>query len=410
MKLVVTGATGYVGQRLVRRALAAGHTVVAATRRAPEPAVAWTPFDLMEPGTLAPLEGADAILHLAAATGDAAVDEAAELRAALALLDAARGASARLVFVSSQTARADAPTPYGRSKWRIEQALLPAGAAVVRPGQVYGGPARGLFGTLVQAVRRLPVLPAFLPAPTVQPVHVDDLAEALLRCAADASLAGRVLCIGEPGPVSFTRFLQAIARGRLHRSRPLLPVPAALVRLAARVLPAPPLQRLASLFELRPMPRAAEDLERLGLTLRPLASGMAASGSDRRRHLLLEARAMLHYVLRQRPAPALLRRHVRCVEALHGGAPLGLAGAALCALGVGVREGQEAGVELRPRLDAAVAIAEASPQGAPRFLPTHGSAGPVRAVLRMARGTLFEAAVRLLRALAGPAAARRRTP
>lgn len=400
MKLLVTGATGYVGQRLVRRALAAGHTVVAATRRAPGLPVPWTKFDLDAPVPFAGPVTADAIVHLAAATGDETVDAPAELRAALALLEAARAASARLVFVSSQTARADAPTAYGRSKWQIEQALLPAGAVVVRPGQVYGGPERGLFGTLVQAVRRLPVLPAFIPAPGVQPVHVDDLAEALLRCAADPGLEGRVLCIGEPAPVSFTRFLQAIAQGRLHRGRVLLPVPALLVRLAARVVPAPPLKRLASLFELRPMP-SAPDLERLGLALRPLASGMARSGRARRQ-LLREAHALLQYVLRARPAPALLRRHARCVEALHGGAPLGLRPPFLGPLGVALLEGGAAGSDLRRRLDAAVALAEASPQGAPRFLPAQGSAGCARALLRMARGSLFEAAVRVLRATAAP--------
>jgi len=36
---------------------------------------------------------------------------------------------------------------------------------------------RGLFGTLVKVVRRLPLLPTFLPAPKIQPIHVDDLAE-----------------------------------------------------------------------------------------------------------------------------------------------------------------------------------------------------------------------------------------
>src|SRR5690606_18848395 len=98
-----------------------------------------------------------------------------EIHAASALLSATTALKARFIFVSSQTAQAGAPTQYGRTKHSIEQLVLESGGIVIRPGMVYGGPSLGLNGTLSRLVRKLPVLPAFLPSPRVQPVHVDDL-------------------------------------------------------------------------------------------------------------------------------------------------------------------------------------------------------------------------------------------
>ncbi len=413
MNIAVTGGTGYVGERLIDAALRDGHSVVSLSRRpAGQHAVAWLPYDLGDEGAMGIASGTHAIFHLAARTHDAQGDAFIEVEAARRLAAAAVEVGARFVFVSSQSAREDAPTPYGRIKWQIERVTLDAGGVVVRPGQVYGGKERALFGTMCTLVRRLPVLPMFLPDPVVQPVHVDDLAAALL-----ASLSqppATVLCVGSPEGVGFSRFLQAIARERVRRWRPLVPVPAAGVRWAASLLGSRRaarlgLDRLVSLFAL-PSMSTQRDLGQLGVTLRGLDVGMSRSGSGRRL-LLRESHCLLSYVLREHPASCLMRRYVRAIEALRAGRALALPRAfmripALFGLldggdGMGLR------TEIAWRLDAATMLAEASPQGARRCLGLGRRHGAAAAVARMARSLVTEslrraasAALRILLTLA----------
>lgn len=378
MKLLITGATGYIGRRLVASALKRGHEVVISGRRRPEGTdLEWMHFDLSDPRPIDLPEGLTAVVHLAVATSPDAETVRSEVAAADSLLDATARAGVPTLFVSSQTARSDAPTAYGRNKWQIEQSVLAQGGWVVRPGQVYGGREAGLFGVLVNVVRRLPVLPAFVPAPRVQPVHVDDLVSALLSCLERRPAPG-IFQIAQPAPVTFTAFLAAIAHGRVRRSRMFIPIPVLAVRAVLKAL-GPQLSRrigldrLLSLFALPPM-RTETDLDQLGVKPRPLVSGMARSGSSRRRWLIQEGQAILTYVLREQPGCQLIRRYVRSVEKLRSVGPLDLPSWSLRfppLLGL-LEGGASLELGLRPelawRLNAAVTLAEATPQGARRFL------------------------------------------
>src|SRR5215468_1486871 len=219
--VLVTGATGHVGARLLRRLEMAGIGWTALTRTTPT----WTrgrhvPFSFGHPldvGALG-LGHADAIIHLAASTGVEPADVAAEVHGAETL-------GARLVFASSQTAAADAPTGYGRLKWRIEQLVEAGGGVSARIGQIYGGPEKGLFGTLCAFVRKLPTLPRFVPDAPVQPIHVDDVADALIAIAFHAGPAEKRYELGSPQPLGFSEFLAILARNRLRRRRVFVPVP-----------------------------------------------------------------------------------------------------------------------------------------------------------------------------------------
>ena len=388
MKLVITGLSGYIGERLAAHALGCGHVVVAASRRLPVvSSYSWIQYEL---DSRAPVElprGTTAVIHLAANTSSVLVgmDDEYEVSAARALIAASQQSKAKLVFVSSQTARSDAPTVYGRTKWRIEQDVLAAGGWVVRPGQVYGGIERGLFGAMVGTVRRLPILPAFLPTPKVQPIHVDDLVEGLLRIVERDDVPSGVLCLASPQPVPFAQFLLSIAENRVRRQRLLAPVPSPLIKLMGACLP-PRLksrfgiEKLNSLFGL-PVMDTASDLQRLGLSLRPLHSGMHPSGDDRRRRLIAEGKALLIYVLKVYPGSALVRRYVRAIEQLREGKPLNLPAWVLrrpvtvALLDDRAFAATIKGAELIWRVHAATALAEASVQGAGRFLGVGQSVG-----------------------------------
>jgi len=379
--LVVTGATGYVGRALVRAAQKRGIRIVAASRRRPATPAEWIRYDLADAVDPAILPDGATLVHLAAETrASSEATDTIEIDAAMRLVEASRVRRSRIIFVSSQAARKDAPTRYGRIKWRIESLVLGAGGSVVRPGLVYGGAPGGVFADLLQLVQRMPLLPALWPAPHVQPIHVDDLAAALIAIAERSDAGAHAYNLGAAVPITFTAFLRVLARMRLRRLRPGVPVPFACVNAAMAVArlfgrSVDP-DRVRSLREL-PVMHTAADMAALDVVLRPLRSGMCASGDDRRRQLLREAHALLGYVLRERPGSSVCRRYVRAVERMRGAQPLALPRTLTCwplllAL-VDRREDTAENVELQWRLDAAVVLAEATPAGARRLLPRRES-------------------------------------
>lgn len=387
MKFVITGASGYIGRRLTRRAMSAGHEVIAASRRPIFSATSWLLYDLDKSDAFHVPRGTDVVVHLAIDKSRSKNHGVDEIRAAQSLIAAANRAGARFLFVSSQTACPDAPTPYGRVKWQIEQVVLASGGWVIRPGQVYGGEARGVFGELVGIVSRFPVLPAFFPSPNVQPIHIDDLVRGLMLVAEGGRIPSGVVCLATPTPVAFDDFLATIARARIRRSRWFVPVPLFMAHLAMRLLGddfGGRLMKLRSLIELKSM-ETSEDIQRLGLSMRPLRAGMYPSGDDRRRRLLREGWALMAYILKMSPAPSLLRRYVRAIEHLRNGHDMDLPGIILrmpSALALidevpSVKAG--ASSELFWRLNAASLLAEASTQGGRRFLGYYRAGGVFQA-------------------------------
>jgi NADH dehydrogenase len=106
------------------------------------------------------------------------------------------------------------------------------------------GPGDALFGTLADLARLLPVLPLIGDGHTrLQPVYVEDVAEAVARILADPGTAGRTYELA--GPTVYTlRELFSIALRIMGRRRLIVPVPFAVAQVQARLfemLPNPPL-------------------------------------------------------------------------------------------------------------------------------------------------------------------------
>lgn len=395
--LVVTGAGGYLGRHLVAAARASGWRVIAATRRPIVADVEWLPYRLEDEIAADAIPDRAVIVHLAAQTG-AALDASIEQRAADRLIDAATRRHARLVFVSSQTARADAPTPYGRTKAAIEARVVAAGGIAVRPGLVYGGSPGGVYADLLRLVKAYRFLPALVPSPKVQPVHVEDLARALLH----AGLHGAPRSVMRVGaePVALDDFLRAVARGRGRTPPRFVPVPALLVPFGARILDLAGARTLAtrmrSLVDLPPL--AADDAATIGVALRSLAEGIARRHPERRA-VAAEGAVMLRYALGERPPVWGVRRYVRYVEAQRDVRVLTLPTivrvwpGALRALDE--RRWLARHPELDWRLGAAIAIAEASPEGARRFLRTERRDRVPIVLLRLAGVAVVEGIARL---------------
>lgn len=378
MKLAVTGATGYVGKRFVHFATLAGYEVLALTRSVVKiRGVTWQEYYIedSDPSPLPP--DVDVVIHLAAVTKFLNDTQEKELTAAKLLIDAASSINAKFIFISSQTAHETSPTQYGRIKWSIEKMTLAAGGIVIRPGQIYGGQEKGLFGLLCSIVKKSPVLPAFIPSPKIQPIHVDDFVQSLLRSVNLTS--SKILNIASPESTSFTQFLKSIARGRTGTYPIFLPIPVFLIQIFAKCIGSKlsstlGLDRLQSLFRLTKM-QTESDLQLLSLQLRPLSAGMSRSGTNRR-ELCREGQAILTYVLRMQPKGVIVRRYVRAVESLKMGQPLLLPKMILRTPALlALLDGNNAITpsfltDLDWRLNAAMALGEASPQGYLRFLYT----------------------------------------
>jgi nucleoside-diphosphate-sugar epimerase len=395
LRLVVTGANGFIGSRLVTTALADG-VEVRTFSRSPEGVPASIPATHRFVGRLPDdpptglFENGDVVVHCAAWVGGARAEaEAVNVRGTLRLAESAARAGARaFIFLSTQSARAGAASEYGRTKYAAEQALVsrfgdaPLDVVVLRLGLVTGPGTRGLYRRLANLARRSPLIPIVGGGAPVQPIHLDDLCRAILRCARQSSvLRGRVLHLGWPNGISLARFLGALAEARSGRRKPILTVPLApvalLVRLAETLGVRLPItsENLQGVSHVEPMDTRA-DMDRLGVPERNLdeilRDDLAVTNAVAR-----EAERIGRYLVGCAPSPPLAARYARAV------ALLGIDIAAderrawrlinrfprvLRLVDAGLALAKPNGT-IRHRLHTMLAILEASPEHCDAFLP-----------------------------------------
>lgn len=256
MRVHVTGGSGFLGGHVIPLLRARGHDVTALVRSA---------------------GAADAVRQLGAEPVEGDLDDDTSVRKAFTLADAdalanlaslgfghaptiVRAAETvglrRAVFVSttavftklaasSKTVRLAAEETIRRSEldWTI-----------LRPTMIYGTPGDRNMARLLQALRRSPVLP--LPAAgrgLQQPVHVDDLATAVVSALETPVAVGRIYDVAGPEPLTFREVVTEAAKAVGKRPY-LVPVPHATAVAAARIY-----ARVASRPRL-----SVEQVERLG--------------------------------------------------------------------------------------------------------------------------------------------------
>ena len=238
MIVAVTGATGFVGSRLLPILAQGGHEVRALTRRKASEVsgVEWVSGSLEDQGSLRRLaEGADALIHVAGViNADAAGFEAGNVAGTAAVLEAAKAAGVRrFVHVSSLAAREPELSLYGASKARSEALVRESGLdfGIVRPPAVYGPGDRETLELFRMAKRGLILLP---PAGRLSLLHADDLARLLLALASPDAPNG---FLAEPddgriGGWSHRELADALAEAVGRRAR-AVHMPKAALRLGA---------------------------------------------------------------------------------------------------------------------------------------------------------------------------------
>lgn len=235
MRVLIFGASGFIGRALLDCFASAGHEPVALCRTgriqgSVGRAIAW---DLAGPLDPSILGGVDCAIHLA---HDFSGEEGAR-RTLRGTIAAVRGLSAagvpRQQFISSYSAGPHASSLYGRTKHAIEAALAGVpGLTIVRPGLVIGP--GGIFARISKWATLLPVIPLPDGGRGVVPViGIAALCQEMLALAqTSAPPAERNLF--EPRLKSLRQIVLEAAAGR--RLPPLvLPVPSALLRVGLRL-------------------------------------------------------------------------------------------------------------------------------------------------------------------------------
>ena len=229
MTIAVTGAGGLVGSLLCDHLRSLGHAVRALVRdpwAGPWEEKGIPAFACDLPGRIDPrgIDGAQVVIHCAYMTRYTTQDEArlVNVKGTGILLDMTRAAGGRFIFVSSNSARPDAPSFYARSKYECERMLDLGREAAVRPGLVLSERG-GLARRIAALVNKLPVLPAFASSGRkIQTAHQDDLAAAL-AWVLETGFAGR-LTVAEAGGVDMRGLIKLMARA-LGKKRLVINLP-----------------------------------------------------------------------------------------------------------------------------------------------------------------------------------------
>ncbi len=247
------GGTGFLGRRVALRLVEAGWRTRVAVRRPDGISALSEPHeaDVRDEASVArAVEGSGAVINAVGLYLERGAEtfEAVHVEGARRVARACdRAGVERLVHLSGIGADPSSESAYVRARAAGEAAVREAfpAATILRPSVLFG-PGDGFFNTFAEITRVSPVFPLFGNGRTrVQPVFVDDVAQAAVRCLTDPAAKGGVYELG--GPKAYTyRELIGLVLERTGRRRMLLPLPfaawSALAALAG-LLPSPPLTR-----------------------------------------------------------------------------------------------------------------------------------------------------------------------
>ena len=248
--ILVLGGTGFVGrsvcEKLVERSGGAGGSIVVPTRHIAHardlqmlPTLQPVQADVHDDAQLAQLvAGRDAVINLVAVLqGDERRFRHVHVDLPSRLARACQAAGVkRLVHVSALGVGANAPSHYLRSKAAGEAALAAAGLelTVLRPSVIFG--AHDKLLNMFAALQGLaPFVPLAGADSRYQPVWVDDVAAAIVRCLDDPATIGKTYECTGPDVYTLRELVQAAGRWAGHE-RPVFGLPGGLAQLQARVM------------------------------------------------------------------------------------------------------------------------------------------------------------------------------
>jgi NADH dehydrogenase len=292
--LLLTGATGTVGQPLLRRLTAAGAPVRCLVRDPRRLAsqrvrVQIALGDLADPFSFRhALRGVDTVVHLASTIRDqpgGSIEEIDGIAAWRLVKAAERAGVERFVFFSTLGASTRSRARLMRAKAIAERALLESSlsSTIFAPSIVYSP--SDPFITLLERMSLLPVMPiAGAGRAGFQPIWAEDVADCVIAVLPGGAMAGESAGaryeLAGPETLSYLEMVNCVLRS-LHRRRLILPVPTRVVR------------RTLKLLELLMGPAAFATWDEAELLEVPLISRLGSADAERLGVLPKPMRAVL---------------------------------------------------------------------------------------------------------------------
>jgi nucleoside-diphosphate-sugar epimerase len=276
---LITGATGYLGSELKLHLKKSGWRVIGTSRLPRDKDTIQFSFD----GGLDPeiLRGIDAVVHCAYDFAPSSWDEIyrANVLGTRNLLQAAKSVGVKtIVAISSISAFPGCRSLYGRAKLEIENQTLAVGGIALRPGLIYGGSNRGMYGRLAKQVKAGRPVPLLIGSPCIQYlIHADDLSnviEAILSVRVPSP--DKIWTVAHPRPWPLRKLLEKIAESEGMKIR-FVPVPWQFIWLTLKCLESVGLKLgfksdgVKSLAHQNPKPELGQP-ERAGLGIRDFNS------------------------------------------------------------------------------------------------------------------------------------------
>jgi uncharacterized protein YbjT (DUF2867 family) len=249
MRVLLCGASGFLGRHILAALQAQGHTVVCAgsMRNAHNQLRVDYAQDTSVAAWLPRLEGIDAVINAVGVLRDSQRRpiEAVHSSTPIALFDACnlagqqRGQTLRVIQISALGIEGNA-TRYASTKRVADEHLLglhasaQVNATVLRPSIVFGK--GGQSSQLFVQLSKLPVLllPQAVLTAQVQPVAVQDLASAVAWLVAHQSVEPLIECVG-PQALSLSTFIASLRQQQALKPARVMPLPQCLTRLSVSI-------------------------------------------------------------------------------------------------------------------------------------------------------------------------------
>lgn len=252
-RILVTGATGFVGRHLVPELVRRGHTVFAGSRSGEGlPGARGLQLDVTEPGSVLRAVGEaspDAVIHLVGIIqeGGGPTFQEVHVEGTRHVL-AATPRTARYLHMSALGADEQSRSRYSATKGEAERRVRESRLAwtIFRPSLIFGL-GDDFFGRVLrELVTAAPIVPQIGDGSfPFRPVSVEDVALAFAGALTRPETVGQTYALTGPEEYTFRELLDQ-EQSALGQRKPILPVPLALMNLAVplmQLLPHPPITR-----------------------------------------------------------------------------------------------------------------------------------------------------------------------
>ena len=213
MKVFVTGATGFTGSRVVPLLLKSGYDIRCLYRASSDRSfltdtnIEWVLGNVSDTNSLATaMQGVDALVNITS-LGFGRSDS---------IISAAQNAGIkRAVFISTTAIFTQLNAPSKRVRVAAELAIETSGLkyTILRPTMIYGGDRDRNMWRLIRFMRYSSIVPVFGDGRYLQqPIHVDDVAQAVVSCLSNESTISRSYNIAGKHALTYNEVIDTIAR------------------------------------------------------------------------------------------------------------------------------------------------------------------------------------------------------